>query len=93
MSACLGIKEAVEQMSLDMADASVDYVDGIIYGQHRALAISASMRQVKSDVPCVVLPDDGRFIDVLGRKMGSEQVVSFKMSTFDYLQLGTDLGW
>lgn len=52
-------------------------MDGIIYGEDRAMAISASMvpKQAKKDdvdmLSTVVLPDDGRFIDILGKTLSS----------------------
>ena len=51
-------------------------VDGIIYGEDRAMAISAAMvpKKAEDDVdmlPTVVLPDDGRFIDILGKRLSS----------------------
>ena len=49
-------------------------VDGIIYGEDRAMAISASMVPQKAEdevdvLSTVVLPDDGRFIDILGKRL------------------------
>ena len=66
----------------------VHVMPGIIYSQDRALAISASMQPPVDGLSRVMLPDDGRFIDVLGQKLregGGQKEISFRMSTFDYL--------
>ena len=61
---------------IQMLHHRANEVDGIIYGEDRAMAISASMvpKKAEDDVdmlPTVVLPDDGRFIDILGKRLSS----------------------
>lgn len=96
------VEKAVDAMSVAMEDPAVDFVDGIIYGEDRAMAISASMvpKKAEDDVdmlPTVVLPDDGRFIDILGKKLeegSTGEDVFFRMSTFDYLyRWDCDIFW
>lgn len=96
------IKEAVDDMSLAMQEPSVDFVDGLIFGQERAVSITASMVPSVPSVPslgaAVVLPDDGRFVDILQKKLeerpAGQRDVSFVMSTFDYLyRWDCDIFW
>lgn len=58
------------------------------------MAIFASMQppEALEALDTVVMPDDGRFIDVLGQKLreseeAGRRKIAFKMSTFDYLWL------
>lgn len=61
---------------IQMMHHRANEVDGIIYGEDRAMAISASMVPQKAEddvdmLSTVVLPDDGRFIDILGKRLSS----------------------
>eukprot|EP00913_Durusdinium_trenchii_P005310 g4956.t1 len=95
------IEQAVEKISDMSRSRSVDFVDGIIYSQDRALAIFASMQppEALEALDTVVMPDDGRFIDVLGQKLreseeAGRRKIAFKMSTFDYLyRWDCDIFW
>ncbi|CAL1145902.1 unnamed protein product [Cladocopium goreaui] len=92
------IKEAVDDMSVAMQEPSVDFVDGLIFGQDRGMSITASMVPSPSRRAAVVLPDDGRFVDILQKKLeerpAGQRDVSFVMSTFDYLyRWDCDIFW
>ena len=45
-------------------------VDGLIFGQDRAVSITASMVPPSLGA-AVVLPDDGRFVDILQKRPGN----------------------
>ena len=86
-------EDAVDHMSESMADQSVDFVEGIMFNQERTLSISASMRpSAEIEVThTVVLPDDGRFVDILSQLHGES---CFRMTTFDYLyRWDCDIFW
>jgi len=46
-------------------------VDGLIFGQDRGMSITASMVPSPSRRAAVVLPDDGRFVDILQKRHGN----------------------
>ena len=54
--------------------SNLSQVDGLIYGQHRAISIVASMTDDAETDKTVVLPDDGRFVDILGKILALQWV-------------------
>jgi len=98
-------KDAVEGISKAAKDPSTDFVEGIIFGEDRALAMTVSMCPPASlgiNIPTVILPDDGRYIDVVCKQLDANRVdwhsknisCSFRMSTFDFLyRWDCDIFW
>ncbi|CAE7208024.1 unnamed protein product [Symbiodinium natans] len=99
-------KEAVDGISKAIRDPAVDFVEGILFGPDRALTMTASMRSPASlealALPMVVLPDDGRYIDVVCKQLDTSRAdwhsknvsCAFRMSTFDFLyRWDCDIFW
>ncbi|CAE7336090.1 Dhcr24, partial [Symbiodinium necroappetens] len=98
-------RDAVDGIAKAARDPAVDFVEGIIFGQDRALTMTASMcapESLESNLSTVVLPDDGRYIDVVCRHLDESRAnwhsknvsCSFRMSTFDFLyRWDCDIFW
>ena len=98
-------RDAVDGIAKAARDPAVDFVEGIIFGHDRALTMTASMcapESLESNLSTVVLPDDGRYIDVVCRHLDESRAnwhsknvsCSFRMSTFDFLyRWDCDIFW